>query len=126
MARVTGIGGVFLRARDPKALKAWYVETLGIVPTAYGIIKFSCADESPAASAVTTWSTFKEDTDYFGERTQQTMVNYRVDDMAGVLERLRAAGATVDDTNTDETFGKFAWAVDPEGNRFELWEPVKQ
>ncbi len=122
MARVTGIGGVFLRARDPKALKAWYLENLGIVPTAYGVVKFLAGDAAPAA--VTTWSTFAEDTAYFGERTQQVMVNYRVDDLAGVLERLRAAGATVDDSNTDESFGKFAWAVDPEGNRFELWQPL--
>ena len=124
MAKVTGIGGVFLRARDPKALKAWYLETLGIVPTAYGVVKFLAADAEPAA--VTTWSTFAEDTAYFGERTQQAMVNYRVDDLHGVLERLRAAGATVDDSNTDETFGKFAWAVDPEGNRFVLWQPLSK
>ena len=126
MARVTGIGGVFLRARDPKALKAWYLEHLGIVPTAYGVVKFLGSDAEPAATAVTTWSTFAHDTAYFGEPTQQVMVNYRVDDLAGVLERLRAAGATVDDSNKDETFGKFAWAVDPEGNRFELWQPLEK
>lgn len=118
MAQVTGVGGVFLRARDPKALKAWYLETLGIVPNAYGVVKFA------ADAGVTTWSTFAQNTEYFGEPTQQVMINYRVDDLAGVLEKLRAAGATVDDSNTDETFGKFAWAVDPEGNRFELWQPL--
>ena len=126
MARVTGIGGVFLRARDPKALKAWYVEHLGIVPSAYGIIKFDWSGQVPAGTGLTTWSTFAEDTAYFGDRTQQAMVNYRVDDLAGVLERLRAAGATVDDSNKDETYGKFAWAVDPEGNRFELWQPLEK
>ncbi len=121
MARVTGIGGVFLRARDPKALKAWYLEHLGIVANAYGTVKFQPSD-SPG---VTTWSTFPQDTNYFGDQTQQMMINYRVDDLAGVLDRLRAAGATVDDSNTDETFGKFAWALDPEGNRFELWQPLQ-
>ena len=124
MARVTGIGGVFLRSRDPKALKAWYLEHLGIVPTAYGVVKFLASDVTSPDTGVTTWSTFPEDTRYFGEQSQQTMINYRVDDLAGILARLRAAGATVDDSNTDETFGKFAWAIDPEGNRFELWQPV--
>ncbi len=124
MARVTGIGGVFLRARDPTALKAWYLEHLGIVPTAYGVVKFLASDAVPPDTGVTTWSTFPGDTRYFGEQSQQTMVNYRVDDLAGILARLRTAGATVDDSNTDETFGKFAWAVDPEGNRFELWQPL--
>lgn len=123
MARVTGIGGVFLRARDPKALVAWYTEHLGIVPGAGGFIQFPWSDQVPPGTGTTIWSTFPNDTAYFGDPGQQVMVNYRVDDLDGVLAQLRSAGATVDDSNKDESFGRFAWAVDPEGNRFELWEP---
>ena len=121
MARVTGIGGVFLRARDPKALTAWYAEHLGFPVTPEGYANFEWTDKNGS----TAWSAFAKDTEYFGEKTQQAMVNYRVDDLDGVLERLLAAGATID-PKRDDSWGRFAWAVDPEGNRFELWEPPSQ
>ena len=111
MTRVVGIGGVFFRARDPDALRAWYVSHLGIEPEEHGSAIFQ---DGP-----TVWSIFSGDTDYFGPSGQQAMVNYRVDDLDGVLERLRAAGAEVDDLQESE-YGRFGWATDPEGNRFEL------
>jgi predicted enzyme related to lactoylglutathione lyase len=128
MARVTGIGGIFLRARDPKALNAWYAKHLGIQLSDYGGATFLWSDEVPATTGSTTWSTFPEDTKYFGpgnaQGTQQAMVNYRVDDIDALLTQLAAEGVTIDPKREDASYGRFAWIVDPEGNRVELWQPL--
>ena len=118
MERVVGIGGAFLRARDPDALLAWYAENLGIEPTPWGGQVFQ-AD----AGDVTVWSLFPAGTEYFGRAEQQTMLNYRVRDLDAMLAQLRAAGVDVEDNVQEDANGRFAWATDPEGNRFELWEP---
>ena len=111
---VTGLGGVFFRARDPDALKAWYEEALG-VPA-----------EDLMRSDGLVFGIFRHDTDYFGPSGQGFMVNFRVASLEGVLGRLREAGAEIDDeTQEQEGIGRFGWSVDPEGNRFELWEPVE-
>ncbi|MDX6439531.1 MAG: hypothetical protein QOF45_2114 [Gaiellaceae bacterium] len=115
--RVTGIGGVFLRARDPDALRAWYEANLGISISEWGGNVFEAV---PGASTV--WSIFPGDTAYW-PLEQQVMVNYRVADLDAMLAQLRAAGAEVDDKVEEQEFGRFGWAVDPEGNRFELWQP---
>ena len=109
---VTGLGGVFFRARDPAALKAWYEETLG-VPA-----------EDLMRSDGLVFAIFDADTAYFGPSGQGFMVNFRVASLDRMVERLRAAGVEVDGTQDQEGVGRFAWAVDPEGNRFELWEPA--
>ena len=124
MARVTGIGGVFLKAKDPKALAAWYKEHLGVPVGEYGFANFEWSDEVPAGTGQTTWSLFKAETTHFGPGPQTAMVNYRVDDLDGILEQLAAAGATIDPKRDEADYGKFAWAFDPEGNRFELWQPL--
>ena len=124
MARVTGIGGVFLRAKDPKALAAWYARELNIALNDFGGISFDWKDEGPAGSGMTAWSTFPDETKYFGPGHQAVMINYRVDDIDAVVASLKASGTTVDDKRMDESYGRFAWATDPEGNRFELWQPV--
>jgi predicted enzyme related to lactoylglutathione lyase len=124
MARVTGIGGVFLKAKDPKALSAWYAEHLGIKLEDYGGAALAWTDEVPAGTGMTTWSLFPETSTHFGDPTQRAMVNYRVDDLDGILAQLTAAGATIDPKRDDYDFGRFAWATDPEGNRFELWQPM--
>ncbi len=126
MAHVTGIGGVFLRARDPKALGDWYATHLGIKPTEYGVtfIWSECAQPEGAGKGVTAWSLFPSDTKYFGPGTQQAMVNYRVDDLDALLDQLRAAGVEIDPKREDADYGRFAWIVDPEGNRIELWQPL--
>lgn len=119
MEKISGIGGIFLRARDPHQLAAWYQQYLGISIDAgqtYGCLVVKADD-------MTVWSTFSQDTDYFGNRQQQCMVNYRVSDLDAMLAQLRAAGAVVDDNIQDEDYGRFGWAADPEGNRFELWQP---
>lgn len=125
--RVTGIGGVFLRAKDAKALAAWYAEHLGVPLDAgatYGVFEAGGDGKDATGTKLSTvWSTFKHETDYFGDRGQQAMVNYRVADLDAMLAQLRAAGAKVDEKVMDEPYGKFGWAHDPEGNRFELWQP---
>ncbi len=111
---VTGIGGVFFRARDPEALQAWYQEILGV------------PKEDLMRSDGLVFGIFREDTDYFGASGQGFMVNFRVASLDAMLERLRAAGASVDEqTQEQEGIGRFGWATDPEGNRFELWEPAE-
>lgn len=126
MARVTGIGGVFLRAKDPAALTKWYAEHLGLVVAQYGGVTFRWTDEVPEGTGSTTWNAFPADTKYFGEPTQQAMVNYRVDDLDALLETLAAAGVSIDPKRETYGFGKFAWITDPEGNRLELWQPIKK
>ena len=124
MARVTGIGGVFLKARDPKALAHWYSEHLGIALAPHGGAILLWSDEVPQGTGMTTWSTFPDDSPYFGPSGQRTMINYRVDDLEELLAKLRAAGVTVD-PKQDDSYGHFAWIVDPEGNRVELWQPLE-
>ena len=119
MARVTGIGGVFFKARDPQALKRWYAEHLGFDLGDDGSVMFHWEDKS----GLTAWEAFDADTDYFQPSTMPFMINYRVDDLDGLLAQLRAAGVPVDDRIADYPYGRFGWAMDPEGNRIELWQP---
>jgi predicted enzyme related to lactoylglutathione lyase len=123
MARVTGIGGVFLRSKDPKRLSAWYIEHLGLPATEWGV-NFEWKDEVPAGTGQTAWATFPEDTKHFGEGQQEVMINYRVDDLDAMLEKLASAGVWIDPKRMDESFGKFAWIKDCDGNRVELWQPL--
>ena len=128
MARVTGIGGVFLRARDPRALAAWYARTLGIQLNSYGGATFLWKDEVPRSTGMTAWSIFPADTEYFGpgddHGPQQVMINYRVDNLDEMIEQLKAADVSIDPRREDYEYGRFAWITDPEGNRIELWQPL--
>jgi predicted enzyme related to lactoylglutathione lyase len=119
MERVTGIGGVFLRARDADALRAWYAANLGIAIEEWGGSPFVAE-----SGDTTIWSIFAGDTGYWPQE-QQVMVNYRVRDLDAMLAQLRAAGAEVDEKVEEMEFGRFGWAVDPEGNRIELWQPAQ-
>lgn len=122
MERVTGIGGVFFRARDPNALARWYTETLGIDSYSDVEDRTWWQEEGP-----TVFSPFAEDTDYFGRRDQQAMMNFRVADLDAMLAQLRDAGAPVDERVEElPGIGRFGWASDPEGNRFELWQPAPE
>ena len=111
---ITGIGGIFFRAKDRESLASWYHATLGLPVT----------DSATAKMGTTVWAAFARDTDYFGPSRPTFMINYRVDDLDAALRRLRQDGASVAPTIEEDQYGRFAWAVDPEGNRFELWEPA--
>lgn len=125
MERVTGIGGIFFKSANPAQLQEWYQQHLGIVPTADGTPVFYWRErENPDALASTVWAPFPADTNYFGSTGKPFMFNYRVRNLDAMLEQLRAMGATVDDKIEEMEFGRFGWATDPEGNRFELWEPA--
>jgi predicted enzyme related to lactoylglutathione lyase len=119
MEKVLGIGGCFFKARDPKALAAWYRTHLGLPiesDQTHGLFVARAGEQ-------TVWSSFAADTDYFGPGGAPFMINYRVRNLDAMLEQLRAAGAWVEDRVEDYGYGRFGWASDPEGNRFELWEP---
>jgi predicted enzyme related to lactoylglutathione lyase len=126
MARVTGVGGVLLRTKDPKALAAWYEKHLKIKLELHGGAVFRWADEVPKGTGTTAWGTFAEDTTYFGPRKQPYMINYRVDDLDALVAELSAAGVTVDPERQSYDFGHFAWIVDLDGNRVELWQPLEK
>jgi len=117
LERVTGIGGVFFRSLDPEVLRTWYAEHLGIDVEEWGGTVFRSA-----GGETLVWSPFASDTSYFGSPDQQLMVNYRVRDLDAMLAQLRAAGVPAEGAEETEN-GRFGWAVDPEGNRFELWQP---
>ena len=120
MAKVIGFGGIFFKARDPGALTAWYAKHLGLQIEAWGGVRF---DDDPQRPGYTAWSPFAADTTYFSPSTQPYMINFRVDDLDGLLARLRAAGAAVADRVEDGEYGRFGWVMDPEGTRIELWQP---
>jgi len=117
--RVTGIGGIFLRAGDADQLRAWYASHLGIDIDA----QFGGAQLGPSGDGTVTWAIFPSSTEYLGRPEQAVMINYRVDDLDAMVAQLRAAGAAVDDTVAETEQGRFGWATDPEGNRLELWQP---
>jgi predicted enzyme related to lactoylglutathione lyase len=117
MERVTGIGGVFVRSRDPAALAAWSAEHLGLdVEDWHGSVLRASGGETLV------WAAFPADTEYFGCLDQQAMVNYRVGDLDAMLAQLRNAGLPAEGPQETEN-GRFGWGTDPEGNRFELWQP---
>jgi predicted enzyme related to lactoylglutathione lyase len=115
MERVLGIGGYFVRSSDPEALSAWYRDVLGLDLGEHGVWR---QQDGP-----TVFAAFDPDTDYFGSRTQQVMLNFRVRDLDAMLAQLRAAGADVAaETQDMDGIGRFGWVTDPEGNRIELWQ----
>ena len=122
MKRVTGIGGIFFKSKDPDKLREWYRTHLGIESEKWGA-SFEWHDDPRADSGSTAWNVFPADTKYFGAGTQSFMINFRVADLTSLLTQLRAEGVNVDDKSDESEFGKFGWVTDPDGNRVELWEP---
>jgi predicted enzyme related to lactoylglutathione lyase len=122
MKRVTGIGGVFIKAKDPDALRAWYRTHLGIDVQAWGGAAFAWADDAgQPVKGTTIWSV--GDGEYFAPSTAAFMINYRVTDLAALLQALREEGCNVLDKTDESDYGKFGWVIDPEGNKVELWQP---
>jgi predicted enzyme related to lactoylglutathione lyase len=122
MAKAVGVGGVFLKAKDPKALSEWYALHLGIPEQDGGTLAF----DGPESAGMTVFAHFPLDSDYFGEGAQQVMVNFRVDDLDQLLALLAAAGVRIDPRREEYAYGRFAWIWDPEGNRVELWQPLPE
>ena len=120
MKRVTGIGGIFFQADDPKALGDWYEKHLGI-PRMAGSNTAIFTD----SSGMTVWTLFEKRCPYFQPSNAPFMLNYRVDNLDALLEALHAEGVDVDPKREDSDYGRFAWIRDPEGNKIELWEPPK-
>jgi len=124
MKRVTGIGGIFFKAKDPVALGAWYKKHLGIDVQAWGGAAFRWTDDDGNPKAGTTaWLVTKTESDQFAPSKAPFMVNYRVADLPGLLAALRSEGCEVLEKTDDSEFGKFGWVIDPEGNKVELWQP---
>ncbi len=124
MNRVTGIGGIFFKAKDPKAMQAWYKQHLGIDVQDWGGSAFRWTDtDGKPVGGTTAWSIMPAEDDTFAPGTASFMVNYRVADILALLKSLREEGCNVLDKFDDSEYGKFGWVIDPEGNKVELWEP---
>jgi glyoxylase I family protein len=115
---ITGIGGIFFRAKDPAALAKWYDDNFGITA-----MSETSTEPWQQSAGPTAFVPFDADSDYYPAH-QWAMFNFRVTDIDLMLDQLKAAGAKIDDHRQDEDFGRFAWAYDPEGNKIELWQPI--
>lgn len=122
--KVTGIGGIFFFSDDPDQTKAWYAEHLGLETDQYGsTFEFRNANR-PEEINYLQWSPFKRGSTYFAPSAKEFMVNYRVQNIEALVEKLRAAGVTIVDEIETFDYGKFVHIMDPEGNKLELWEPI--
>jgi predicted enzyme related to lactoylglutathione lyase len=125
MKRVTGIGGIFFKAQDAPKLSAWYKEHLGIDVQDWGGAVFNWREaESAEQKGCTVWSVFPATSTYFAPSDKPFMINYRVENLDQLLAQLRKEGVEVEDKVVEEENGRFAWILDPEGNRLELWQPA--
>ena len=120
MARITGIGGVFFKSADPKALSAWYRDVLGLELQDWGGAML--AYDAPGHPPHVVWSPFASDTKYFAPSTRELMINYAVDDLNAMIVQVEAKGVKVLGRQ-DESYGSFAWIMDPDGTKIEFWEP---
>ena len=120
---ITGIGGIFFKAKDPKTLAAWYRDVLGLRLENWGgaALRYDAAKHPPALI----WNTFPASTKYFAPSNRPFMINYAVDDMDAFIARLRAKGVKILKRDDGDENGRFAWLLDPEGNKIEIWQPPK-
>jgi len=123
MKRVTGIGGVFFKSKNPEQLREWYRKHLGIESESWGGFAFRWRDDPRSATGATVWSVFAAESEYFNPSGKPFMINFRVADLHQLLAQLRAEGVELDPKTDESEFGKFGWVMDPDGNRVELWEP---
>ena len=125
MKKVIGLGGVFFKCKDPEAQKKWYREHLGIESESWGAQFFYKQESENGKHDYNVWSPFKSDTPYFNPSQSTFMINYRVDNLDALLVELQKSGIDLVGHPEESEFGKFAWIMDPEGNKLELWEPPK-
>ncbi|WP_421869330.1 VOC family protein [Marinoscillum sp.] len=124
--KVIGIGGVFFKTNDPKETKEWYQKHLGLVTDQYGSLFEFRNTHNPEEINYLQWSPFQHDTDYFGDSGQDYMINYRVQNMERLVDKLKAEGVTICDDIAEYEYGKFVHILDANGIKIELWEPVDQ
>jgi predicted enzyme related to lactoylglutathione lyase len=124
MKKVTGIGGVFFKCKDPEQIKEWYKKHLGLDTTPYGVTFEWYAEPGSTKKAATQWNPFKETTKYFDPSTKDFMINYRVDNLEALVAELKKEGVTIVDNIEKYDYGKFVHILDAEGNKIELWEPA--
>lgn len=121
--KVTGIGGIFFKCKDPKKQREWYHTHLGLATNSYGAVFEWHQGADSTKKGFTQWSPFSEKTKYFEPSTKDFMINYRVENLTGLVAELKKNGVTVVDTISSYSYGKFVHILDPEGNNLELWEP---
>lgn len=123
MKKVTGVGGIFIKCENPEKMKEWYQEHLGFQTDEWGTNFEWRQSDNPDKKGFTQWSPFSKSSGYFGKPEQQVMINYRVDDLAALVEQLKKSGVSIVDEIEEFEYGKFIHILDGEGNRIELWEP---
>lgn len=124
MKRVTGIGGIFFKAQDASSLQAWYKRHLGIDVQSWGGAAFSWTDtDGKPVAGTTIWSIGPKEGDLFAPSAASFMINYRVEDLHSLVKTLKEEGCNVLEKTEESEYGKFAWVLDPEGNKVELWQP---
>lgn len=126
MKKVTGIGGVFFKSADPGKMNEWYAKHLGIPVGEYGTMFQSREMDNPDKVTQTVWNLFPENTKHFEPSKKDFMINYRVENLEGLVEELKSAGVTFVDELQSYDYGKFVHIMDPEGNNIELWEPADE
>jgi catechol 2,3-dioxygenase-like lactoylglutathione lyase family enzyme len=119
--RITGIGGIFVKSKDPKALAAWYRDVLGLQIEPYGGVTLRY--DAPGHPPTAVWAGFKQTTTYMAPSTREFMINFAVDDLDAFIARLKAKGVAILKRDDSDMSGKFAWILDPDGTKIELWEP---
>lgn len=124
--KILGIGGIFFKSADPAQTREWYGKHLGIMDKGEGAILPWRDAADPQTERMTVWSVFPATTKYLDPSTASFMVNYIVDDMDALLERLAKEGVKIDPKRQDESYGRFAWIYDPDGNKVELWQPLPE
>jgi catechol 2,3-dioxygenase-like lactoylglutathione lyase family enzyme len=120
--RILGIGGLFFKSENPGPLRQWYAKNLGLTDQGQGVTLPWREKDNPRQERMTVWSIFPASSKYF--EPSQLMVNYIVDDLDAMLERLSKAGVKIDPKRQNESYGRFAWIYDPDGNKIELWQPI--
>jgi catechol 2,3-dioxygenase-like lactoylglutathione lyase family enzyme len=122
MARITGVGGIFFKTADPKALSAWYRDVMGVDVENWGGALFTPDAEGPPKLV---WNPFRQDTDYFAPSAREFMINFAVDDLDAMIAALKSKGVEILGREDADPNGRFAWLLDPAGIKVELWEPKR-
>ena len=122
--RILGIGGVFFKSANRDQMREWYGKHLGLVDKGGGMTLPWREHDDPQKEHVTAWSVFSASSNYFDPSHAPFMINYIVDDMDALLDRLQQEGVKIDDKRVNESYGKFAWIYDLDGNKIELWQPT--